>query len=140
MGENDFKLPEEKRIQDFECQTVFKRPTNSNIRLPAETSFGLSENVAGSLTYLFGFISGFLMLIMERENHFVRYHALQSIYITVVFVSVYLLLGALPIIGWISTMALISAGMVLWIILMLDAYKGRYTRMLYISDLVNKQL
>lgn len=140
MIENNFKLPEEKRIQNFENQTVFKRPQHADIRIPAETSLGLSENIAGSLTYLFGFISGFIMLLVERENHFVRYHALQSIYISIVFVSAYLLLGMMPIIGWFSSMVLAPAGLVLWIILMLNAYKGKYSKMLYISDFANKQL
>ena len=138
--EKNFKLPEEKQIQNFENQTVFKRPPHANIRVPSETSLGLSENIAGSLTYLFGFVSGFIMLIVERENHFVRYHALQSIYISIVFVSAYLLLGMIPIIGWLSSMVLAPAGLVMWIILMLNAYKGRYCKVLYISEFTNKQL
>lgn len=140
MVENNFKMPEEKRMQNFESQTVFKRPPHANIRVPSETSLGLSENIAGSLTYLFGFVSGFIMLIVERENHFVRYHALQSIYISIVFVSAYLLLGMIPFIGWLSSMVLAPAGLVMWIILMLNAYKGRYSQVPYISDFANKQL
>ena len=140
MIENNVKLPEEKRIQNFESQTVFKRPQHADIRVPSETSLGLSENIAGSLTYLFGFVSGFIMLLVERDNHFVRYHALQSIYISIIFVSAYLLLGMLPVIGWFSSMVLAPAGLVMWIILMLNAYKGRYSKMLYISDFANKQL
>lgn len=141
MVENNFKLPEEKQLHNFDSQTVFKRPsTHADIRVPADTSLGLSENIAGSLTYLFGFVSGFIMLIVERENRFVRYHALQSIYISIVFVSAYLLLGMLPLIGWLTTMVLAPAGLVMWIILMLNAYKGRYSKMLYISDFANKQL
>ena len=140
MIENNLKLPEEKRIQNFESQTVFKPSQHADIRIPAETSLGLSENIAGSLTYLFGFVSGFIMLLVERENHFVRYHALQSIYVSIVFVSAYLLLGMVPISGWFSSMFLAPAGLVLWIILMLNAYKGKYSKMLYISDFANKQL
>ncbi|WP_235318406.1 DUF4870 domain-containing protein [Planococcus sp. CAU13] len=140
MIENNFKLPDEKRIQDFESQTVFKRPQHTNIRVPAGTSLGLTENIAGSLTYLFGFISGFIMLLVERENHFVRYHALQSIYISIVFFSAYFLLGLIPVLSWLISMVLAPAGLVLWIILMMNAYKGRYSKMLYISDFANKQL
>lgn len=140
MVENNYKLPEDKRMQNFDSQTVFKRPPHADLRMPSETSLGLTENIAGSLTYLFGFVSGFIMLLVERENRFVRYHALQSIYISIVFVSAYLLLGMLPVIGWFSSMILAPAGLVMWIILMLNAYKGRYSKMLYISDFANKQL
>lgn len=140
MIEHNYKLPEEKRMQNFESQTVFKQTTHADLRVPSETSLGLSENIAGSLTYLFGFVSGFIMLLVERENRFVRYHAIQSIYISIVFVSAYLLLGMLPVIGWFSSMVLAPAGLVMWIILMLNAYKGRYSKLMYISDFANKQL
>jgi len=40
--------------------------------------FGLPENVAAALSYIFGPFSGIAVLIMERENKFVRFHALQS--------------------------------------------------------------
>jgi len=40
--------------------------------------FGLNENIAAALSYLLGPISGIIMLVLERENKFVRFHALQS--------------------------------------------------------------
>ena len=40
--------------------------------------FGLNENIAAALSYLFGAFSGVVVLILERENKFVRFHALQS--------------------------------------------------------------
>jgi len=40
--------------------------------------FGLSENIAAAISYIFGPFSGIAVLIMERENKFVRFHALQS--------------------------------------------------------------
>ena len=69
----------------------------------SDTSSGLTENVAGLLCYVLGWITGVIFLLIESENKFVRYHAMQSI---VVF-------GALNAIGffiwliffWISWMA-----------------------------------
>ncbi|MCL2217365.1 MAG: DUF4870 domain-containing protein [Defluviitaleaceae bacterium] len=40
--------------------------------------FGLDERSVAALSYLFGPFSGIVVLIMERENKFVRFHALQS--------------------------------------------------------------
>ncbi|MCL2840754.1 MAG: hypothetical protein FWE05_08265 [Defluviitaleaceae bacterium] len=40
--------------------------------------FGLTENLAAALSYILGPISGIVVLVMERENKFVRFHALQS--------------------------------------------------------------
>jgi len=43
-----------------------------------QSIFGLNENVAAALSYIFGPVSGLVALVLERENKFVRFHALQS--------------------------------------------------------------
>jgi uncharacterized membrane protein len=40
---------------------------------------GLSPNVAAALAYLAGPFSGILVLLVERSNRFVRFHAWQSV-------------------------------------------------------------
>jgi len=66
--------------------------------------FGLSENIAAALSYLLGPISGIVMLVLERENKFVRFHALQStlwfLFLWIIFWVVGIVTG-LPFIGWI---------------------------------------
>lgn len=124
MTDNNFKLPDQERMDTFTRQTVFKESQGPDVQLPKATSLGLPENIAGSLTYLFGFISGFVMILGERENDFVRYHAFQSIYISILFFSVYLLLGIIPVVGWFSSIFMGPLGLVLWLALMLNAYRG----------------
>jgi len=66
--------------------------------------FGLEQNVAAALSYVFGFFSGIVVLIMERENKFVRFHALQSTlwFLFLAIVSWILnIISSFPIIGWI---------------------------------------
>ena len=48
-----------------------------------KTSIGLTENIAGLLCYVLGWISGLIFLLIEQENKFVRFHAIQSISIRV---------------------------------------------------------
>ena len=43
------------------------------------TSLGLDANVVATLAYLLGWISGAILLLTERQNRFVRFHALQSV-------------------------------------------------------------
>jgi len=45
----------------------------------AETSVGLSANVAGLLCYVLGWISGIVFLVIEKKSKFVKFHAWQSI-------------------------------------------------------------
>ena len=42
------------------------------------SSTGLDENVAGFLCYLFGFVTGIVFLVVEKESRFVKFHAMQS--------------------------------------------------------------
>lgn len=51
----------------------------------SETSIGLEENIAGVLTYLLGFITGIIFLLIEKENKSVRFNAAQSIVVFGVF-------------------------------------------------------
>ncbi len=44
-----------------------------------KTSMGLEQNVAGLLCYILGWISGIIIFLVESENKFVRFHAMQSI-------------------------------------------------------------
>ena len=46
-----------------------------------KSSTGLAENVAGLLCYVLGWVSGLVFILIEKENRFVRFHAIQSIYV-----------------------------------------------------------
>lgn len=97
---------------------------------------GLSSNVAGALSYFLGAFTGIFFLLVEKNNRFVRFHAAQSIAVSIamVIVSVALMvlsavLGVVPIIGWIIGM-LLSLGLglfcfFLWLVLMWKAYQGQ---------------
>jgi len=45
----------------------------------AKTSLDLDENMVGLLCYIGGWITGIIFLVLEKENKFVRFHALQSL-------------------------------------------------------------
>jgi uncharacterized membrane protein len=102
----------------------------------AAGSSGLASNVAGALAYSLGIITGVIFLAVEKENRFVRFHAAQSIAITLVLTIASIGLSVLstalmfvPILGWIVAL-LLSVGLmfavfVLWVLLMWRAYQGR---------------
>jgi len=73
--------------------------------------FGLSENIVAALSYIAGPFSGIAVLVMERENKFVRFHALQStIWFTLIMIVGWVLgfLANLPIpvLGWLLGLAI----------------------------------
>jgi uncharacterized membrane protein len=96
---------------------------------------GLAPNVAGALSYLLGPITGILFLVLEKEDRFVRFHAAQSIGVSIALVAVNVVLmvlgavlAAIPILGWLIGLALSLmvglGGFVLWLYLMYRAYQG----------------
>ena len=103
---------------------------------PADTNSGLAPNVAGALCYLLGIITGVLFLLMEKENRFVRFHAAQSITVSIVLIAVSIvfsilsgILAFVPVLGWLIALVLslvIGFGsLFLWLFLMYAAYQGR---------------
>jgi uncharacterized membrane protein len=104
---------------------------------PAAGTTGLQENIAGLLAYLFGWVSGLILFLIDGRK-FVRFHALQSIILTVVLMVVYFVLGIIPIIGWIL-MALLGIGFfILWIMLMMKAYQGQMWKLPVIGEYADK--
>lgn len=111
-----------------------------------KTSLGLSKNLEALCSYVLLFISGFILLIIEKDNKYVRFHAMQSFAtfgLLAVLSFAISVVGGLPIIGIFcgilkSLVNLIS--FVLWILLMYKAYKGEMFKVPVIGDIVEKQL
>jgi uncharacterized membrane protein len=104
----------------------------------AKTSSGMEENVAGLLCYLFGWLSGLIFLLIEKENKFVRFHAWQSIIVFAAFTIVTIVLRVIPVIGWVVSSILGIVVFVLWIVLMYKAYKGERYKLPWAGDLAEK--
>jgi uncharacterized membrane protein len=99
---------------------------------------GLAPNVAGALCYLLGPITGVLFLVLEKRDRFVRFHAAQSIGISVALIIFWVgygiistVLTAIPIVEWLVAIFLFLfsavvglAGIVLWLFLMYRAWSG----------------
>lgn len=128
----------EKEVQ----QQVFKEESqgsDQNAEM-TQTSTGLDQNIAGLLTYLAGFITGIIFIILEKENRFVRFHALQSIFISVALFALNIVLSFIPILGWILSLLISPLAVVLWIVLMVKAYQGKWFKLPVIGNMAEKQL
>jgi len=103
-----------------------------------KTSIGMQPNMAALLSYLLGWITGIVFYVVERENKFVRFHAMQSI-ITFGFLLVLtIVLGFIPVIGVIFIPILWIVQTILWIVLMIKAYQGEQFKLPVIGDMAEK--
>ncbi len=103
-----------------------------------KTSSGLQENVAGLLCYVLGWISGLVFFLIETENKFVRFHAVQSIIVfgalNIIWVPLQFIPPLVLFIGWL----LGGLAFVFWIVLMFKAYQGTLYKLPVAGDLAEK--
>ncbi|MCL2285921.1 MAG: DUF4870 domain-containing protein [Firmicutes bacterium] len=112
--------------------------------------FGLDQNLVAALSYIFGPFSGIAVLIMERGNKFVRFHAMQStLWFTLIMIVTWVLrlIRSLPLIGWIlgllvsPAIAIISLlSFVSLVFLVYKAYQGEDFKLPIIGDVVWTQV
>jgi len=103
-----------------------------------KSSTGLNENVAGLLCYVLGWVSGLVFVLIEKESKFVRFHAMQSIYVfgiyTVAWIIINAILGWIPILGFIINVLLWVAWIGLAVFLMIKAYQGVQFKIKWAGD------
>ena len=106
-----------------------------------KTSSGINQNVAGLLCYLAGWITGLIFFLIEKENRFVRFHAMQSIITFGGLSALSMVLTWIPFFGWFIVVSVIPlVGLVLWIVLMVKAYQGELFKLPIIGDIAEKNI
>jgi len=117
------------------------------------TSSGVDPKLAAFLSYLLSafisFLGGLIFYLVEQENKFTRFHALQAVFfnVAVIVLSIALtiltiILAFLPIVGWIAAAVLwlvfgIGA-FVYWIVLMVKSLQGEYYKIPFLGDLADR--
>src|ERR1700731_2099857 len=61
---------------------------------PGATSTGMTQNTAAGVSYL-TWIAGLIIFLMEKQNRFVRFHAMQSILFNAAYVALYIVAAIL---------------------------------------------
>lgn len=89
-----------------------------------KTILGVSENIEALLSYVLGWFTGAIFLVLEKENMFVRFHAMQSIVTFLCLFIISTLAQFIPILGLILTPIITILTAVLWLFLMYKAYLG----------------
>jgi uncharacterized membrane protein len=128
-------------------------PTEVSAKPEAESSTGLSANVAGLLCYVAGWITGIIFVVLEKKNVFVKFHAWQSIMVFGVLTAAHLILSTILRAIAIATFSpglAIFAGVIgtiiwilmaiLWIILIIQAGTGKMWKVPWAGDWAEKQI
>ena len=103
-----------------------------------KTSMGMQPNLAALLSYVAGIITGVIFYLLEKENKFVRFHAMQSILVFGAFLVANVVLAFIPIIGWSLMPVLGVLQLIVWIILMVKSYQGEKIKLPIVGDIAEK--
>lgn len=119
---------------------------------PAAPSLGMSENLAGALCYLFGFITGILFLVLApyNQDRNIRFHAFQSIFFNIAWFALWivvtfvvLIFHLIPFLGLFISLVLRFTiglgGFIIWLYLMFKTYNGEKVILPVVGPLADKQ-
>jgi uncharacterized membrane protein len=111
---------------------------------------GLTPNLAATLAAFFLLVGGIVFLILEKKNQYVRFYAMQSVFLGGVVVAlsigmsiVMILLSGIPLIGtviWLAMVVVRLAVFVGWVVLIVKAYSGKEWEIPYLGKLAREQL
>jgi uncharacterized membrane protein len=114
-----------------------------------KTGTGLKKETSAALSYVLGFITGIIFLIIEKDP-FVRFHAMQSIVVSLAFFVLSWILGIISVLlgltvflAWVGPLlsgVLMIGGFVLWLLLIYKAYQGEKWQVPYIGKFVERMV
>jgi uncharacterized membrane protein len=112
----------------------------------------MAENVASTLCYLLGLITGVIFLVWEpySKNRTIRFHAFQSIFLNVVVIVIEIIMGIvfrilIDILGFFGLLSGIFfpifglACLLLWLYLLISTYQGKTIVLPVIGPIAQKQ-
>lgn len=115
------------------------------------SSMGMQPNIAAGLSYLATWVTGIIFFLLEKQNRFVRFHAMQSILffggISVLEIAIGIVSGVF---GGIIGLGLLSLGLtclssivglvafVGWIVLMINGFQGKYFKLPIVGDMAER--
>ncbi len=112
----------------------------------------MTDNLAAALCYLFGFITGILFLVLApyNQNRNIRFHAFQSIFLTVAWVILSIIVSIfnrifflIPFLGFfvsaVLDFCLGIGGLLVWLYMMYKTYNGEKVVLPVIGPMAEKQ-
>jgi uncharacterized membrane protein len=100
-----------------------------------KTSQSRELNLEGLLCYVLGWATGITFLLLEKDNKFIRFHAIQSIVIFGAYTVIAIILDFITVVGWIFNLLLGIAAFIFWIVLVMKAYQGQIYKLSVAGDI-----
>jgi uncharacterized membrane protein len=93
-----------------------------------------------TIAYAGGLVTGAVLLAVEKQDRFVRFHAMQSIVTFAGVLLAHLVLMGVPVVGLVFYLPFILVVVALWVFLMIKAWRGESYKLPYLGDLAEHLL
>ena len=100
----------------------------------------LQSNLLAVFAYAFGCFSGLLLLIVERHDRYVRFHAMQSTLTVLALFVTALICSSVPGMGRPLTALLSFGAGIVWFVLMFKAFTGQRYKLPYVGEFADRQI
>ncbi|MEM5853273.1 MAG: DUF4870 domain-containing protein [Candidatus Aenigmatarchaeota archaeon] len=109
-------------------------------RKEEKTSLGLKENVEALLAYLLTWLTGIIFYLIEKRSKFVKFHALQSAITFLTLQVAGIVLGMIPLFGFVLSGIIGLVTIVLWIVCMIKAYRNEWFKLPVFGEIAEKRV
>lgn len=99
-----------------------------------------NQNLLGAIAYLGGFVTGVILLVVEKKNDYVRFHAMQSTIFSLGLFIIMMALQFVPYFGALASWAIQLGAFIVWIVLLWKSFNGERYKLPYVGELAEKQL
>ena len=123
-----------------------EKKVNYDEEVTKKSSTGMDPKVANLIAYLFSWLGGLIIWLIEKENRFVKWNALQALILGVIeigsIIIVSMILGLIPYIGWFffSWLGYLMAGVawIMGIVCIVMGFNGKTFRIPGVAKLADK--
>lgn len=105
-----------------------------------KTSLGMDENIEGMLCYVFGWLSGLIFFLIEKENRFVKFHGFQSFITFAILMAAERIAHFVPFTGKFISFGVWVLQFIVWAVMLYKAYKGEMYKLPITGDIAEKQI
>lgn len=106
-----------------------------------------NRNLVAAISYLLGFITGVIILLVEKDDKFIRFHAMQA---TLIFGGLFILniildlvVKPIDVLGFVSTIAgtgITIVVVIIWAVSMIKAYQGQVYKWPIVGKIAEKKV
>ena len=98
----------------------------------------MPSHTAAALSYILGIITGILFWATKKNDDYVRFHAIQSIGLSLLWFAGWVVLTILPVVGWILLPFWGLLMFVFWLVSIVKAYQGERFELPVIGKMIQQ--